>query len=1289
MDTAKLKKFAPLARRSLIDQVATKLGRVLLEDSPERRERPDAVARLETEIASRSEAAVIDQVAYTWFNRFCALRFMDVHRYTPLGTVSPADGATLPEILMDAKEGVIDKKWDVDREQVMSLLDGTLPAKDPQAEAYTRLLIAVCNYYHDMMPFLFERISDYTELLIPEDLLSERSILAAMREALTPEACESVEVIGWLYQFYISDKKDEVIGKVVKSEDIPAATQLFTPNWIVKYMVQNSLGAQWLATYPDSPIKAQLEFYIEPAEQTDEVNAQLATITPEHLEPEKLTLIDPACGSGHILVEAYDLFKAIYLERGYQQKDVPQLILEKNLFGLDIDERAAQLTGLALMMKGRADDRRLLERGVKLNVMAMMDSAELDAEGLANAVELADYGLELGNLTDLKRVFEYATTFGTLIHIPEGLAEKLVAIKKLSETRSEDLYLAGAIKQLRPLAQQTELLAERYDAVVANPPYMGSGLMDGQVKKFAKQNFPNAKSDLFACFMERSYSLAKTAGYTSMVTMQSWMFLSSFQEMRETLLREKTIRTMSHIGFNSFPSLNSKIALATAFSLTNCKISRYDGTYIDLNSAPHSADKQGVFLAQEPADRFRVSTEDFRKIPGCPVAYWASEAVRQVFASFPRLDSFASPRKGMVTADNTRFIRCWHEVSESKTCRSSNTREEAAASHSKWFPYAKGGPFRRWAGNYDHVVNWERDGHELLNMKEEGYKVGSTNHNFEFIFKPAISWTKICIDSAFRVSPKGFLYDDASGVCPVTAEGYDNLVLALLNSPIMAHLLRALNPTLNLYSGNLCTIPICVDLLEHVDVADCVNQSKVDWNAYERSWDFQSPSILTASSEPRPNLETSYINWTQKNCETIAEMKRLEEKNNQLFIAAYGLADELTPEISLSQITLTVNPAYRYPGTKKNPLTEDQQWIRFRQDTMQELASYTVGCMMGRYSLDKPGLILANQGDTLEDYLFRVSKFTEPLDEAQAMADPDSVVFVEDAVAICSRCGTESAIDKAHFVLAAYEESEPAKGRPLIYCAECVKDQIEHLGFQQALHRFSARQAIDREWCAPETLATFLSTAACFAHRVPLEKDDATFLPDDDNVIPILDEGWFEDDITERFKVFLKTTFGEKCFEENITYLEDGLFPKNREGGKRKTIRDYFLKEFYKHHVKTYKKRPIYWLFSSPKGAFQALIYLHRYRPDTVSVVRDKYLLEFKAKLTAKIDALSEQDTTAAKKEADKLKKKVKELEDYDRDVLFPLAQKRIEIDLDDGVKVNYNKFGMALKKVTGLTGKA
>ncbi|MCP3993728.1 MAG: BREX-1 system adenine-specific DNA-methyltransferase PglX [bacterium] len=524
----------------------------------------DKRARLADRVRRDGFEQVMEAMAYTWFNRLMAIRYMELHGYLEHGyrVLSHPEGKAVPEILGHATEVELPG---VDHAEVVELkLDGTR-----DEELYRLLLLGQCHALYKAMPFLFESLNDETELLLPSRLLHTDSLVRKLVERIEEGAWESIEIVGWLYQFYISEKKAQVIGKVVKSEDIPAATQLFTPNWIVKYMVQNSLGAQWLETYPNSPLKEQMEFYIEPTEQTDEVKAQRTAITPSTLNPEELTLIDPASGSGHILVEAYELFKALYLERGYRQRDVAQLILQKNLFGLDIDGRAAQLTGFVLMMKGRADDRRLFERNVRLNVMALMDSFEFDAVRLAKGVELAGYRLQPESLTELQRLFKHAQTFGSLLRVPEWLVPKLPTLMKLCDTTSEDLFVSGALKHLERLGQQAQLLATRYDAVVANPPYMSSSAMNASMKKFAKDRYPDAKRDLFACFIERGYELAKNGGHAAMVTMQSWVFLSSFEKMRKRMLREKTICTMAHLGARAFGSLSGEVVQTTAFVLQN------------------------------------------------------------------------------------------------------------------------------------------------------------------------------------------------------------------------------------------------------------------------------------------------------------------------------------------------------------------------------------------------------------------------------------------------------------------------------------------------------------------------------------------------------------------------------------------------------------------------------------------------------------------------------------------------------------------------------------------------
>ena len=808
--------------------------------------------RLEKRIRRDSFEQVMEAIAYTWFNRFAAIRYMELHGYLDHGyrILGHPEGQPYPEILEHAADVDL---LGLDREKTVELkLDGS---KDE--ELYRMLLRAQCNALHQAMPFLFEHSAgDATELLLPAALLHTDSLIRQMVEGIDESAWDEIEIIGWLYQFYISEKKDQVIGKVVASEDIPAATQLFTPNWIVKYMVQNSLGAKWMATYPHSQLKEQMEYYIEPAEQTDEVTAQLTAITPDTLNPEVLTLIDPASGSGHILVEAYDLFRAIYLERGYRQRDVAQLILEKNLFGLDIAGRAAQLTGFALMMKGRADDRRLFERGVKLNVMALADSTDFDAEQLAERVKLADYGLAASDLTELKRLFEHATTFGSLIQVPDDLAAKLPALKQLSEATSRDLFVVDALKRLVPLVQQAEMLVAQYDAVVANPPYIGSKGMNALVKKFVKDHFPDAKRDLFACFIERGFTLAKDAGHNAMVTMQSWMFLSSFETMRERMLREKTIKTMAHLGARAFGSISGEVVQTTACVLQNRSPQRYKPVFFRLLDGGESEKRTELANGE---NRFDTTVQDeFKKIPGSPVAYWVSERVREVFEEGELFGDWASPRQGMATSDNNRFLRLWNEVDRSNTGVGFQSQEEASSSGVKWIPYNKGGKFRKWFGNNQYLVNWEDNGKEIIEYATALYESPTrTIKNIPYYYRQCITWS--FVSSAYfgvRYSDCGFIFDvGGSSAFPQT----DRIGIAtgFLCSNLAHYFLKIINPTLNFQSGNVARLPIVPEVFTNASSVESVVRALVsigrtDWDAYERSWDFQSLPLLTASSEPTP-----------------------------------------------------------------------------------------------------------------------------------------------------------------------------------------------------------------------------------------------------------------------------------------------------------------------------------------------------------------------------------------------------------------------------------------------------
>jgi len=1122
-------------------------------------------------------AQAMEQAAYSWFNRLCAIRYMELQDYLDHGrrVLSAADGsAGTPQILEDCLE--VDLPG-LDKQLITELkLDGN---KDE--ELYRELLLAQCHALHQAMPFLFEAVDDATELLLPDNLTKTDSLIRELVSAIPEEDWANIEIIGWLYQFYISEKKDQVIGKVVKSEDIPAATQLFTPNWIVKYMVQNSLGAQWLATYPDSPLKAQMEYYIEPAEQTDEVKAQLAAITPESLNPEELTLIDPASGSGHILVEAYDLFKAIYLERGYRQRDVAQLILEKNLYGLDIDERAAQLSGFALMMKGRADDRRLFERGVKLNVMALVDSAGFDPEAVASGVKLSDYGLQLGDLTELKRLFEHATTFGSLIQVPKGLAKKLPALKQLSNLASQDLFVSETINRLGTLVLQAESLAAQYDSVVANPPYIGSKFHPPVLKTFLKEHYNGYEKDVFSAFIDRDLAFSKPQGRLGFMSPFVWMFISSHEHLRARLIDKETITSLIQLEYSGFDGATVPIC---AFTLQQGHVHAQKSCFIRLSDF-RGSEVQGPRTVEAIRNRncgwfFEAVQDEFKKIPSTPVAYWVSQRIRDVFEQGEELGKRSPVRQGLATADNDQFMRTWQEVSLNKSGYGFGNRHDAAMSGKKWFPYTKGGEFRKWFGNNEFLVNWENDGSAVRSFgTENGGRARSRAQNTDYYFLPSVTWS--FVSSSYF----GVRYSDAGAVFDVGGSSAfpskdDHLwTTGFLCSKQVFGFMKVMNPTLNFQVGNVATLPVLRQeiLRRKPEIDACVTRliecTRADWNAYERSWSFQKLPILATSSEPNISLESSYTAWITQNRATIAEMQRLEEENNRLFIDAYGLADELTPDVPIEQITLTVNPAYRYGGK----MTDEELWTRFREDSTQELVSYAVGCMMGRYSLDEPGLIYAHSGNQG----FNPSRYT----------------------------------------------------------------------------RFPA---------------------------------------DADGILPLTDKEWFADDAANRLIEFISVAWDKTHLEANLRFLADNLSPKKTESS-RDTLRRYLCDNFFKDHLQTYKKRPIYWLFSSGKQkAFQCLVYLHRYNEGTLARMRTEYVIPLTAKLNTYTNKL-EQDieastSTSEKKRLEKelaaLHNQQAELATFD-EKLRHYADQRISMDLDDGVKVNYGKFGDLLAEVKAVTGGA
>jgi hypothetical protein len=1177
MNTNQLKKFAQAARRTLMDQVTAQLGVALAEGSLARRESPKAIEDLEREIRDHGKDATVEKAAYTWFNRFTALMYMDATGLTAVRATLPAEGETVPQILSDAKsgefEGEIPEKI---QQRVTGLLDGDISSRDPEGEAYRLLLVSECNHWHHGMPFMFERIADWTELLMPADLLSNTSVLAQMREVMTEDACGDVEIIGWLYQFYISEKKDQVFAGLKKNqkitaENIPAATQLFTPHWIVRYLVENSLGRLWLLNRPDSRLVERMDYYIAPEEpETDFLKI---------VRPEEIRICDPAVGSGHMLTYAFDLLYAIYEEGGYDPTEIPALILTHNLTGVEIDDRAGALAAFALMMKAaaRLGRRRFLRMEARPRICVLQSVAFSDAE-MQDVVAVVGRDLFTDELRETLLQFEQAKNFGSLI-VPKlrDPAETLRVAK--ARDLGSDLLLREVQERVVSVLRMAEALSPKYHVVLANPPYMGGKGMNGTLSEFVKTEFKDAKSDLFSAFIERGHDLVHAHGFNSMVTMESWMFLSSFEKMRTKLLSRATIRSMVHMPYLGRGGTSMGINFGTTAFIT-CKTYEpcFKGDYCCVRY--FETDDVGVPLSFPPENErlSQAATEDFGKIPGSPIAYWISDRLLTVFSGFDQLKEHAHPRQGMATTNNDLFLRLWFEVQHSK-CGFGLSPQEGGTSDSKWFPLNKGGEFRRWYGNNIFVVNYENNGRTICDFIDNtpGVKVKSNGRviNRDRYFHEGLTWSTISsADFSLRFSPEGSLFETKGAMIFFDDHTKTKAVLGLLNTKITGHLLKATSPTLDFHEGPLGRLPILISQVtinaeSKARAEKAVHLSKLDWDAYETSWDFTTLPLLFPEHRGE-TLEDSYATLRTHWQSMTDEMKAVEQENNRIFIDAYGLQDELTPEVPIEEITLTCNPAYRY-GVKGS---EEDLETRLLADTMAEFLSYAVGCMFGRYSLDTPGLILANQGERLEDYL-------------------------------------------------AILES---KGAP-----------------------------------------------------------SPSFTPDTDNVIPVLDGDWFADDITERFRLFLTVTFGKDRFADNLAFIEEAL---------GKDIRKYFLRDFYKDHVKRYKKRPIYWMFSSPKGSFNALIYMHRYRPDTVSVILNDYLREFRSKITvarkecerveASADA-SQREKVQAGKNRMRYDEILLEIDSWEKDVLFPLATQNLAIDLDDGVKVNYPKFGDALARIPGL----
>ena len=1194
MDKGAIKSFAVWARRKLIEDITQKAFEIgIAEDkiADAVKLAPDAIqvngrllqrqevkqrVSLLARIKERGFQGVIEETAYTWFNRIIAIRFMEINGYLPTGVrvLSSAEkGKVEPDIISSAHY--------VDLGQDKELVDKFLDEHRTD-ELFRYLFVKQCNKLGEILPYLFETIEDYTELLLPNNLLLEGSVVRRLVSDIPEENFrDQVEIIGWLYQYYISEKKDEVFAALkrnvkITKENIPAATQLFTPDWIVKHMIENSLGRLWLEGHPDEGLKANWKYYLDEAEQEAEVQKQLDAIREQSkkIRPEDIKLLDPCMGSGHILVYAFDVLFEIYESVGYSEKDIPKLILENNLYGLEIDDRAAQLAYFAVMMKARSRSRRVFRDNITLNLCAIQESNGITKEALNFFTH--DMGTKFKADVDyLIEVFYDAKEYGSILDVKPvafyAIEKRISDIEEAGVENLEAMLYYGEIKDiLLPLVKQARIMSQKYDVVCTNPPYMGNRNMNNNISDFVKNHYPNSKSDMSTVFMEKALLFCKHLGNTAMINIPVWMFISSFEILRENLIDNSTIINMLHFGRGVFGSDFG----TTAFVISNSIVKNYKATYrklYKLQGAVDSVEQKEQWFFQKYG-HYEINQENYKIIPEAPIAYWVSDRVRDTFRSSVLLWDIAKPRAGLSTGDNDKFEKQWFEVNINKIGFNYHDVSETRNGQHRWFPCNSGGEFRKWYGNNMIIVNWEINGNEIKNFIDEYGKLKSRPQNTKYYFKEGITWTKLSLSKfATRLKNSGFIFDDTGRSAFIDDETGINIyfLLGFLSSKVCEEYLKILNPTMSFTNGDIARLPILKDQIITCTTIEYVVEkniiiSKAEWDSFETSWDFQKHPLLVFKGVSKV-IEDAFSNWSDFTEKQFNQLKQNEEELNSIFIDIYGLQDELTPKIEDRDITIR----------KADRVRDIKSFI-----------SYAVGCMLGRYSIDADGLIYAGG---------------EWVDRWMPKSTGGKVCKIE-------------------------------------------KDEDGNM--------------VSEAWV------------------------DATFLPAKDNILPILDDEYFDDDIVSRFIEFLQVTFGSDTLEDNLDCIAETLGKKQSETS-RQTIRRYFLKDFYKDHVQIYQKRPIYWLFDAgPEDGFKALIYMHRYDEFTVARVRTDYLHKLQKMYDAEIKRLdilidsdvSPREKTAARKRREKIQRQSRECLSYDQ-VIAHVANQRIIIDLDDGVKVNYAKF--------------
>ena len=1210
MDKNAIKKYAVWARRELIERVSQRAlvygitakdagdpnaesvnGHLL--SQAEKRQRQALIRN----IKEKGYEQVMEEVAYTWFNRFAALRFMEVNGYLPshIRVFTNDAGEFKPQILAEAIHLELDG---LDMNKVYEL-----ESANKSEELFKYLLIVQCNALNSILPGMFQRIEDYTELLLPDYLLREGSVIEQMVTTIPEEDwTDQVQIIGWLYEGYNTELNDVVYdGSMSKSrigkELLPAATTIYTPDWPVRYMVENSLGHLWLEGHPNDTLKSEWKYYLDEAEQEPEVQSQLDAIRKGYatLKPEEIRVIDPCMGSGHILCVLFDVLVRIYEDYGHTAREAAVKIVENNLWGLDIDERAAQLSYFAVMMKARQYDRRFFTRKVQPHVYAIYETNSL--KDIYKQV-MGDFHLPnnhqetLGYLMD---AFVDAKEYGSILQLERrdynGLKEAWDnACSQNTEGTTLTLWYFAVAPALTHLIEQAIAMTQRYDVVVTNPPYLGSSRFSTKLDTYVKDHYPDVKADLSMVMYRHAIDdLARETGFVAFITTSSWMFLSSFEKLRVYQQGVSSIRSIIDFGTELFEGKVGHNPIVS-WVIAKQRIPHYTLSAVRLVDFCYSRrdEKEPEFFNEK--NRYSSQQDDFENIPGLPMAYWVSKGVVDTFKG-KKVSDYGSANNGFTTGDNNLFLRFWYEVDKNNTCYSAHSIEESVESGCRWFPYNKGGAFRKWYGNNDYVINWYMDG---MDIKNYGHLVP---RSMKYQFRKSISWSKISSSVAsFKVKQEGTMFDVAGLSLFPNEDKYYYYLLALCNSCYAQHCLDFLSPTLNYETGHISSIPVRIDHDRTAEIEEFVKEnisiSRCDWDSFETSWEYKEHPFITSVRRESRNgkaitIKQAFEDWKVVTEDRFRKLKANEEELNRIFIDIYGLSGELIPAVEERDVSVR------------------------RADLQREVRSfisYAVGCMFGRYSLDVEGLVYAG-GDFDTKYCRWIRQFGDQASEE---------------------------IDE--------------NGR-LVHGGWAGSSLGEYDGVRK-----------DGKWVA------------------------SSYPPDTDNIIPICDDEYFEDDIVGRFVKFVETVYGTDTLDENLKFIADAL---GGSGQPKDVIRTYFLNGFYADHLKVYQKRPIYWLFDSgKKNGFKCLIYMHRYQPDTIARIRTDYVHEQQSRYRTAIADLEQRINGASTSERVKLSKQLAKLQAQAEEVrvyeekIHHLADQMIKIDLDDGVKVNYAKFQDVLAKI-------